>query len=379
MKFLHLADLHIGKRVNEFSMIEDQKYVFNQVIEQIDKQQADAILIAGDIYDKSMPSAEAVALYDEFLTKLAALKKPICIISGNHDSAERIAFGSKVMEQADIHIAPVFDGTLTKVQLEDVFGEVNVWLLPFIKPAAVRRFYEDEQIEDYTDAVRAVIRHTSIDTSKRNVLVAHQFVTGAVSCESEISIGGLDQVDASVFEPFDYVALGHLHGPQRVGRDTIRYSGTLLKYSFSEINHKKSLTFVTMQEKEKMPQIETIPVQPLHNMRRIEGSYDTLVQRENYINTDLQDYMHVILTDEEDVFDAIGKMRSIYPNIMKLEYHNTRTKQQEMATQAESDTENKSPLQNISDFYYMQNGMNLSEVQEEYITEAIERIWRGSK
>ena len=262
MKFIHISDLHLGKRVNEFSMLEEQKYILQQVLDTVQNEAADAVLIAGDIYDKPVPPAEAVVLFDTFLTRLSQMKKEVFIISGNHDSAERLSFGSSLFTAEGIHIAPVFEGNMEKVSLWDDAGEVCVYLLPFIKPSTVRRFYE-EDLTDYTKTVQTVIEHTPVDTSKRNVLVAHQFVTGAGRCDSEeVSVGGLDNVDASVFEPFDYVALGHIHNAQHCSRESVRYCGTLLKYSFSEVNHIKSITVVEVKEKGKNPQIHTVPVTP---------------------------------------------------------------------------------------------------------------------
>ena len=301
MKFIHISDLHLGKRVNEFSMLEEQKYILQQVLDTVQNEAADAVLIAGDIYDKPVPPAEAVVMFDEFLTKLSQMKKPVFIISGNHDSAERLSFGSSLFTAEGIHIAPVFEGNMEKVSLWDDAGEVCVYLLPFIKPSTVRRFYE-EDLTDYTKTVQTVIEHTPVDTSKRNVLVAHQFVTGAGRCDSEeVSVGGLDNVDASVFEPFDYVALGHIHNAQHCSRESVRYCGTLLKYSFSEVNHIKSITVVELKEKGKNPQIHTVPVTPLHDMREIKGSYEELTFRKNYMNTAVNDYLHITLTDEEDI------------------------------------------------------------------------------
>ena len=230
MKMIHLSDLHLGKRVNEFPMLEDQRHVLIEILSVMDAEHPQVVLIAGDVYDKSVPSAEAVQLFDWFLTELAQRKLEVFIISGNHDSAERIAFGSEIMQRSGIHLSPVYNGTVTPVALQDENGEVCFWLLPFIKPVHIRRFFEEETIESYTDAMRAAIRQMEIDPQKRNVLITHQFVTGASRCDSEeVSVGGADNVDAEVFDVFDYVALGHLHGPQNIGSEAIRYSGSPLK------------------------------------------------------------------------------------------------------------------------------------------------------
>ena len=282
MKLIHLSDLHLGKRVNECSMLEDQQYILGEILRIIDSEAPDAVLIAGDVYDKSVPSAEAVTLLDDFLVQLASRRVQTCLISGNHDSAERLSFGGRLMDAVGIHIAPVYDGSLAPLTLSDEHGPVDIYLLPFLKPVQVRRFFPDEDIESYTDAMAAVLRAANVDTARRNVLVAHQFVTGAVPCESEeLSVGGTDNVAVCVFDDFDYVALGHIHGPQKVGRETVRYCGTPLKYSFSEVSHKKSVTVVEIGEKGSVG-IRTVPLVPRRDMSELRGTYNTLMLRENY-------------------------------------------------------------------------------------------------
>lgn len=382
MRFIHLSDLHIGKRVNDFSMLEDQKYVFKQVLDIIKTKEVDSVIIAGDIYDKAVASVEAIEVYDNFITALADTKKPIFIISGNHDSAQRIAFASKIMKNNNIYIAPVFNGTMEKVTLKDKYGYIDVYMLPFVKPALVKRYFDindtDNKIESYTDAVKAVIDNTNIDKKRRNIIIAHQFVTGASVCGSEeLVIGGLDNVDTSVFEAFDYTALGHIHKAQKVKQDNIRYCGTLLKYSFSEINHKKSVTIVDIGNKECLKKcdidISLLPIKPLHDMRHIKGKYSDLTERSNYINSDLLDYMYVTLTDEEEIPDVIAKLRSIYPNIMKLDYDNTRTRSTS-DIMCKVDTKEKTPLELISDFYEVQNGQSMTLEQLEYLNQLISEI-----
>ena len=380
MKLVHLSDLHLGKRVNEFSMIEDQEYILIQIINRIDEIKPDAVIIAGDIYDKSVPSEEAVRLWDDFLSKLAKRKLEVYAISGNHDSAVRFAQNSRIIDQAGIHLSPAYDGKLMHFTIPDEYseksGDVNLYMLPFIKPAVVRSFYPEEDIKDYTDAVRVALEHAdgSIDPTKRNILVAHQFVTGAERCESEeITVGGLDNVDASVFDDFDYVALGHIHGPQKVKRDTIRYSGTPLKYSFSEKDHHKSLTVVTVKEKGQV-QIELVPFEPLRDLRQIRGTYEELSDKRNYEGTETSDYIHAILTDEEDIPDAISKLRIIYPNLMKLTYDNTRTRENKVIEGA-TDIERKSPIELFEEFYEKQNNQEMSDEQRELVSGLIESIW----
>lgn len=374
MKLIHLSDLHIGKRVNEVSMIEDQEYILLQILQILDEENADALLIAGDVYDKSVPSAEAVTLFDDFLCRLAKRKKPVLIISGNHDSPERLAFGNRLMEQSGIHISPVYNGTVESITLNDAHGEVVFWLLPFIKPAHVKRFYPDSGIESYTDAVRTAVEKMSIDPAKRNVLLTHQFVTGASTCESEeISVGGSDNVDASVFQNFDYVALGHIHGPQNIGSNRIRYCGTPLKYSFSEELHHKSVTVVNLGKKGEL-QIQLRPLIPKHDLRSIRGTFEQLSGRSFYEGTHTDDYLHIILTDEEDVSEAIGKLRAIYPNLMKLSYDNTRTRVNQIIDGPEN-VQRKSPLELFHELYELQNNQPMSEEQRVFVQELIEGIW----
>lgn len=374
MKLIHLSDLHLGKRVNEVSMVDDQKYILRQILRIIKSEKADAVLLAGDIYDKSVPSAEAVTLLDDFLSELASLQVPVFAISGNHDSPERLAFGNRLMEGAGIHISPVYDGSITPLQLADEFGTVNFWLLPFIKPAHVRRVYSEETIESYTDAVRVAIEKMGIDTTARNVLLTHQFVTGSITCESEeISVGGSDNVDASVFDGFDYVALGHIHGPQNIGTNKIRYCGTPLKYSFSEVDHYKSVTVVNLGAKGEL-KLETPGLSPLHDMRQIRGSFAQVTDKAFYEGTATEDYLQVILTDEEDVPEAISKLRTIYPNIMKLTYDNTRTRTNQLIDGAE-DVEQKTPFQLFAELYSLQNNQPMTEEQSRFTQELIETIW----
>ena len=376
MKLIHLSDLHIGKRVNEVSMIEDQQHILRQILGIIKIESADAVLLCGDIYDKSIPSAEAVTLFDDFLNSLAQLQVPVFAISGNHDSPERLAFGNRLMEGAGIHISPVYSGAIAPLQLSDAYGTVNFWLLPFIKPAHVKRFYPDETIESYTDACRAAVAHMGVDTKERNVLLTHQFVTGAATCESEErSVGGSDNVDASVFEDFDYVALGHIHGPQNIGSNKIRYCGTPLKYSFSEAGHYKSVTVAELGDKGELS-LHTVPLTPLHDMRVIRGSFAEVTDKAFYEGTAADDYLQVILTDEEDVPEAIGKLRVIYPNIMKLTYDNTRTRTDRLIDGAE-EVERKTPLQLFGELYEQQNNRPMSEEQSRFVQDLIESIWEG--
>ena len=378
MKLIHLSDLHIGKRVNEVSMIEEQAYILNQVLAAIDAETPGAVLISGDVYDKRVPSAEAVTLFDDFLCRLAEKEQQVFIISGNHDSAERLAFGGRLMEDKGIHLSPVYNGNITPITLTDEYGPVHFWLLPFLKPAHVKRFYPDDGIESYTDACRVAVEKMGIDASERNVILVHQFVTGSSTCDSEeISVGGTDNVDAEVFADFDYVALGHIHGPQNIGSERIRYCGTPLKYSFSEAKHQKSITVVELGEKGSFD-LRTIPLTPLHDLREIRGSYDQVTAKSFYENTAVDDYLHITLTDEEDVPEAMARLRVIYPNLMKLTYDNARTRSNAVIDGA-VDVRKKSPLQLFGELYEQQNNQPMSEVQNDFMRELIESIWEGEK
>ena len=377
MKFLHISDLHLGKRVNEFPLIEDQAFILTKIINIIDEQRPDGVIIAGDVYDKSVPSAEAVELFDSFLVRLSKLKVKVFVISGNHDSAERISFGGRLMDKSGIYMSPVYNGRIEPVTLTDKFGELNIYMLPFIKPSNVRRFFPERDISSYTDAIKTAVCSMNIDKSKRNILITHQFVTGAIRTESEdISVGGTDNVDASVFAEFDYVALGHIHKSQKCGSEFIRYSGTPLKYSFSEAKDVKSVTLLDIEEKGNI-KIEFIPLTPKRDMVEIKGSYEELTLKSFWENTTYtDDYMHITLTDEEDIPDVIAKLRVIYKNIMKLDYDNKRTRTVNEINGAENIKE-KSPLEHFSEFYELQNGQPLSDEQTTFITHIIEQIWEG--
>ena len=380
MKLFHLSDLHIGKRVNEFSMLEDQKYILRQILKAAKEYQPDGIILAGDIYDKPVPAAEAVQVFDDFLTSLSEMKLPVFMISGNHDSAERVSYGGRLMKKSGIYVAPVYEGKTEKVELKDDYGKVCIHLLPFIKPAAVRHAFEGGEYEkeaetvcDYQSAVKMAVSHMEIEEGARNVLVAHQFVTGAMRCESEeVSVGGLDNVDASVFDDFDYVALGHIHSPQAVGREQVRYCGTPLKYSFSEAGQEKTITGVELKEKGNT-QITFISLQPLRDMRKIRGSYMEVTARSFYENDSCDDYLHVTLTDEEDILDGLQKLRVIYPNIMQLEYDNRRTRENMELTGAQA-VEKKSEMELFMEFYELQNNQPMSQVQEEFVRNIIREV-----
>lgn len=379
MKLIHLSDIHLGKRVNEFSMLEDQAHILKKILAVVDEEKPDGVLIAGDVYDKSVPSTEAVQLFDDFLVRLAERKLPVFIISGNHDSPERLSFANRLIDAVGIHLAPVYNGVVEPITLSDEYGPVNVYMLPFIKPAHVRGFFPDTEITGYSDAVAAAIGRMNIDKTQRNVLITHQFVTGAQRSDSEeLSVGGTDNIGDEVFCDFDYVALGHIHGPQNMDSGRIRYCGSPLKYSFSEAAQQKSVTVAELKEKGTL-EIHTVPLIPRRDMVELKGSYQQLTLREFYENTTYQeDYTHITLTDEEDIPDAVAKLRAVYHNLMKLDYDNTRTRHSAAISGAEN-VETRSPIDLFAEFYELQNGLPMSAEQTELVASLIEKIWEGEE
>lgn len=374
MKIMHLSDLHIGKKVNEYSMLQDQIYILKEILQIIDDEKVETVIIAGDVYDRSLPPNEALGLFDEFLYQLSGRNVNVFVISGNHDSPERISYCGRMMTENKIFLSPVYDGNVKPITLNDDYGEVNFYLLPFVRPADIRRYFPDENIENYTDAVKVAIENMNVDFSERNILVTHQFVTGAELSESEdIIVGGTDNVSGEVFDGFDYVALGHIHREQTVGKDNIRYCGTPLKYSFSEAKHIKSVTILDFNDKGNI-EYSKIPLTPLRDMREIRGTYYELTLKSSYESTNTEDYLHITLTDEEDIPDAIGKLRSIYPNIMKLDYDNLRTRGSGTVDAIEN-IESKSPFELFADLFKQQNNQDMSEEQEEIMRNLIDKIW----
>ena len=386
MKLLHLSDLHLGKRLNEFSMLEDQAYILQQILNILNAEKPDAVLIAGDVYDKSVPSAEAVQLFGDFLVNLFQRRfngkdMEILVISGNHDSPERLSVYSALMKDS-IHLSPVYDGNVSPVTLSDAFGTVCFYMLPFVKPVHVRTAFQRDfpeaanEIRTYTDAIVAV-SHMNVNPAERNVLITHQFVTGAARSDSEeISVGGSDNVDAVVFDLFDYVALGHLHSPQSVGRAAIRYCGAPLKYSLSEAKQEKSVTIVEMGPKGQID-IRTVPLIPRRDLRELRGTYADLTLRRNYEGTATDDYLHIVLTDEEEIPDAMAKLRTIYPNLMSLDYDNKRTRAN-LPLDSVQDMERKSPLELFAEFYEKQNNQPMSAEQSDYARKLMEEIWESA-
>ena len=376
MKLFHLSDLHIGKRVNEFSMIEDQKYILSQILHAAKRERPDGVLLSGDIYDSTIPSAEAVQVFDVFLTELSTNRIPTFIISGNHDSAERLAFGSSLMGKSGIYFSKVYNGTIEKIPLQDAYGTVWIHLLPFLRPAVVRHALPEraEEVMCTADAVRIALEQDLVDEQDRNVILAHQFVNGAKRCDAEeLQVGDLDQIPAELFEKFDYAALGHIHSPQKVERDTVRYCGSPLKYSFSEAGQEKTITVIELKEKGTV-ELRTIPLKPLHDLRKIRGTYLEVTAKTFYENSDCEDYLLVTLTDEEDVPDGMAKLRTIYPNLMRLEYDNKRTRSAADIGTAER-VEEKSELELFREFYELQNNQSMTAQQKALV----EELLRGMK
>ena len=392
MKLLHTADLHIGKSVCEHSMLDEQRHILAEILKVVVAEKPDALLVAGDVYDKSIPSAEAVSVLDDFLVQLSKTGTKVFVLSGNHDSAERIAFGGRLMENKGVYMSPVYSGTFTPVTLKDEMGEVDVWMLPFVRPAMVRASLESDedraQVTDYTTAMRAAISRMKFTPGRRNVLLAHQFVTGAERSDSEENVGGLDNVDSSVFEDFDYVALGHIHKPQNVAKDSagvarVRYSGTPLKYSLSEKDHKKSLTVIELGKKAETGladvAVREIPLTPNHDVREIRDSYAELVSpefRRKQVGEGLRldDYIYVKLTDENDVPDAAQKLRGIYPNLMMLDYDNERTRNQKIEICGDRGNQ-KTPMELFGEFFSDMTNRTLNEEESEFVRDIINKIW----
>ncbi len=375
MKFLHTSDLHIGLKLYDYSLYEDQKHILKQIVDIAVKENVDVILLAGDIYDKSVASEEAVSLLDEFISDIYSKGIKVCAISGNHDSADRISFGGRIMDSAGVHFSHTYDGTIKKVVLSDKFGDVNIYLFPFIKPTNVRARYPESEINNYTDAVSVALQNTDVDFSQRNILLCHQYVTGSVKCDSEnVTIGGLDNVDADVFEGFDYVALGHIHSPQIIGgNEHIRYSGTPLKYSVSEIRQTKSVTIGEISEKGNLS-LNKIELTPLRDVITIKGKLSQILDREFYENINRDCYVNIILTDEEENYSAISEIRKVYPRFLKISYDNTRVNTYS-EVELFSESSSKTPLELISELYLTQNGMDMTPKQQEALSAMIEEIW----
>lgn len=385
MKLLHVSDLHIGKRVNGISMIEDQRFILRRVVDIARERAVDALLVAGDIYDKASPSAEAVAVFDAFLTELADAGIRVLAVPGNHDSAERIAYAQGLLAHQGVCFPPVYDGVIERVELEDEHGPVDVWLIPFLKPGDVRRHFPDAEIgDDYSAALRAALGACEVDPTRRNVAISHQLVTaGGVSPEradDEIKLGGIDNVDVSLYDDFDYVALGHVHRPQRVGRDTVRYSGSPLKYSFSEARYDKSAVLVELGKKGPADAVgecvsfELLPLVPLHDMREVRMSLQELLAAGAEQPEDAQDYLHVTLTDEHPQLDAMSRIREAYPNAMSLDYDSVVVLTQGEGQRRAVDPDKLDTVELFAGFYEEQVGAPMDEQQDAFLRKIVRDV-----
>lgn len=370
MKIIHLSDLHIGKRVLGYSMLENQKYILDRIVEIIEDEKPDVVAIAGDVYDKTNPSEEAVNLLDDFLVRLSKLDAEVFVLSGNHDSPEKIAFASRLIDASGIHMSPVYNGMLSSYKLTDEYGDVNIYMLPFIKPLHVRRYYPEAIISNYTDAVKVALDKMNIDSSKRNILIAHQFVTGSKTCDSEISVGGVENVDADCFLPFDYVALGHIHTPQDVVKNKIRYCGTPLKYSFSEEKQNKSVTVIEIKEKGDV-KVTLRELKPLYDFVVVTGTFEDIMEK--YKNRIINDYVQIVLKDENDVPDAFRRLQNIFVNLMHMSYDNKRTNERKRLENLPIVKE-LSELEMVSELYKLQHNRALTKEQEKYIEKIIDKV-----
>ncbi len=361
MRFMHISDLHIGKKLKEASLEEDQRFILNQIVDIAREEMPDGILIAGDVYDTTTPTADAVTMLDSFLTDLTSLGMPVFMISGNHDSPERLGFGSAMFERNELYISGVYSGSIDVHTVRKDGEEVDVCLLPFIKPAVARRAHPEDKIENYNDAVRSAIAHTDLPEGRRRILVTHQFVVSGgdspkTSDSESVFVGGTESVDASLFDQFDYVALGHIHRPQYVGRETIRYCGTPLKYSLSERDDEKSVTFVDIGD---TVSITAVPLEPLRDVRFIRGPLDAIIE-EGKKDDRRDDFIYVEL--ERDEIDALPRLREVYPNVMSVEVAGRRTEWESVPEGDPSDW-TLDPVKAFADFFMRKKGKELTESQ----------------
>ena len=365
MKLLHVGDLHLGKSLGDFDLTEDQEYLLNQLLEIVDSRSVDAVLIAGDVYDKAIPSEAATRMLDYFLSSLAKRNVYTYMISGNHDSDERLNYGSNLFETNHIFISTKYDGRLYKQTLKTGKEEADIYLLPFVKASQVRHYLPEAKIESYDDAVRAIFDKEEIDTSRCNILVAHQFVMGK-SEDPELggseslgtqSVGLVEKIGYDCFDDFDYVALGHIHSPQQVGRKEVRYCGSPLKYSLSEVNNEKSVSLITVDAKKKVD-VELVPIKPMRDLRHIKGNFKDLLAKSNV--TAPEDFIYATLTDEEIINDAMGIFQQTYPHTVKIDYDNSHTREIEQVDISKI-AENRSFEDLISDFYRQMYSCEISE------------------
>ena len=369
MRFLHTADIHLGKRLNDISLLEDQKYILGQIADISREKKVDAVLISGDVYQRAAPDSSAMEVFNVFLSDLAREGIKIFVISGNHDSDRRISYFSSLIRPSGVYVSERFEGVLQKITLEDQFGEIDIHLFPFVKPIYVRRCFPDEDITTYQQMTECVLRHSEVDAGRRNVLLAHQYIIGAeLSDSEELAVGGLDSIDHTLFSDFDYVALGHIHKPQRAGSSTVRYAGSPLKYSFSEMNGKKSVVVFEMREKGDIS-LETVELSPLHEMRQVRGSLDGITEMPYS-----EDYVRVVVTDEFVPPDAKFSCAAVFPNMMNFAVSNSKTESEEEVN-IEDGIENKSVSELFCDFFKVQTeGAEPSEEHISLLNEILEEM-----
>ena len=378
MKFMHLSDLHLGRTILEQSLIDDQKYILDKILEIIIERKVDVVLVCGDVYDKSIPSVDAVNLFSDFLTDLYKNNVKACVISGNHDSKDRLSFGNALFVDNGIYIEGIFKGSLKCISFGKDYEKTNIFMLPFVKPIDIKKYYSDFEINSYDDAVRCVINNTKINKKERNIIMIHQFVTGSnveiERSESEtIYLGGIDNVDVNIFKDFDYVAMGHIHRPQKLIKETIRYAGSPLKYSFSEATHNKSVPIIEFDSKNNM-KIDLVNILPKRDMRIIKGPIDKLLDKEVYKDTNLDDYICAVITDNDYVIDAIGKLRQVYKNILKIEYENDRNINNEDMDKVVNIDKDIGPNELFSNFYREQNNIELDNERMKIVDDVIKEV-----
>lgn len=381
MKFLHLSDLHLGRQLHRYSLQEEQAEMLERIRIITEEERPDAVLIAGDVYDRSIPPVYATQLLDIFLARLAKLAT-VCVISGNHDSAERLSFLSGPLKESGLHISPVYRGRITPITLHDEHGPVDIWLLPFVKAATVRPYFHDETIETTHDAVECAIRHMEIDASRRNILVAHQFVAGGKVSGSEetieyatadVSVGGSDMVAASVFAPFDYVALGHIHRAQNVGSERIRYCGTPMAYDFSEAGMEKSVTVVELDGQRNLT-IRTRAIPAPRELVEVRGTFEEVAGEDAVYRADKGAFTHVTLTDDAPIPDVMNRLRQVYPLITHLDWDNARTRaSDDFSTTA--DVKKHTPMSLFAEFFQRMGGTEMTDEQANYVDGLIREIW----
>ena len=374
MILAHISDLHLGKSLHNYSLIEDQDYILEEIAGILVEKKVDVLIIAGDVYDKNVAPEAGLKVLRKFLNRLVEAKIKVLIISGNHDSAERLTFGAEFMTEKGIYFSKVYDGQIEPVVFTDEHGPVNFYLLPFVKPSTVQHYFEEEKIESWNDALRCAVEHMQVNYSERNVIVAHQNIMNAERCDSEETIiGGQDAVSDEIFKDFDYTALGHIHRQQKIGKYNVMFCGTPLKYSTSEFEHKKVMPLITLGEKGKVD-IELLPLVPKRDLRKITGTLDEIMTAANTDPYNHEDFIDIVLTDENEVMDAISTLRTVYPNVLKISYDNMASRAAENVERLGA-VDKKNPFEIFEAFFNSRRGRDMDEDEKEYVHSLIEKIW----